>query len=556
MDDIIIVSADENEALEHLEIVLNLAASYNLTIKWKKCSFLKKKIEFLGYEIENGMFKASRSKTQDVDKFNEPRNVKELQRFLGFTGYFHKFIENYVSIAKPLSDLMRNDRDFIFGPEQRKSFATLKQKVKEHPVLMIFKKDAETELHCDASKYGTAAILMQRNPEDNEFHPVYYLSTKTSADQEKWISYELELYAIILALRKFRTYLLDIHFKIVTDCKALNTAKSKLEVRKIANWLMELQQYDYEIAHRPNPKMTHVDALSRMYIIERPSLLHQLKQAQDEDEHVKAIIEVLKQKPYDDYVIHNLLLCKYANSIYQIVVPDNMQMGLIKRFHEDGHFKNPKLQRMIEKEFYVPNLKQRIDQVVANCVPCILVDKKSGKKEGFLHPIPKNTLPLDTFHMDHLGPMPSTNKQYNHILAVIDAFTKFTWLFAVKSTTSLETIKKLEVITTTFGNPRRIITDRGTAFTANLFKEFCEKEDIEHILCTTGVPRANGQIERINRIVIGSLAKLTMNNPEDWFSSVATIQRYLNTSYQRSIQTTPFELMFGLPMKNQLNEIT
>lgn len=159
--------------------------------------------------------------------------------------------------AKPLSDLMRKDIKFHFGSEQSKSFETLKQKVEDRPVLQIYRRDAETELHTDAYKFGIAAILMQRCVDDNEFHPVYFSSNRTSREQEKWFSYELELYAIKEAVAKFRQYLLDIHFTIVTDCEALKTAMSKRDVRKISGWLMELQEYDFKIVHLAGSKMQH-----------------------------------------------------------------------------------------------------------------------------------------------------------------------------------------------------------------------------------------------------------------------------------------------------------
>lgn len=82
--------------------------------------------------------------------------MKELQRFLGFTGYFRRLIENYARIAKPLSDLTRNDTKFAFEHDQRTAFETLKTKICERPVLMLYNKQAETEVHTDTSKYGTA----------------------------------------------------------------------------------------------------------------------------------------------------------------------------------------------------------------------------------------------------------------------------------------------------------------------------------------------------------------------------------------------------------------
>lgn len=549
MDDIIIIANNDDEAIKRLEIVLNQAASYNLNINWKKCDFLKRNIEVFGNEIENGTIKSSSSKIKAVNKYPEPKNIKELQRFLGFANYFRKFIDNYAFLAKPLTDLTKKDIKFKLGDEEKNAFQTLKSKIVERPVLMIYQPNAETQLHTDASKFATAAILMQRNPEDNEFHPVLFMSKVTTKDQQKWFSYELEMYAIFLAITKWRNYLIDLKFTVITDCEALKTAMNKQEVRKISNWIMTLQSFDFTIAHRPGSKMLHVDALSRIHYIQSASISHQLRKAQKDDEFVSSIIKTLTEKPVDDYVMHNGLLCKFADSLYQIVVPDAMAFSIISKVHQDGHFKHQKLESLIKKEFFIQNLSRKIDAVITNCIECILCNKKGGKKEGFLHPINKDPIPLDTFHMDHLGPMPSTNKNYAHILAVIDSFTKFTWLFPTKSTTTEETLSKLKLITDTFGNPRRIITDKGTAFTSNAFQQLCQKEDIELIHCTTGVPRGNGQIERIHRIVIGSLSKLSMEDPEKWFAHVTDVQKSLNSTHQRAINTTPFELMVGTRMR-------
>ncbi|GFS81657.1 transposon Tf2-9 polyprotein [Trichonephila clavipes] len=95
-----------------------------------------------------------------------------------------------------------------------------------------------------------------------------------------------------------------------------------------------------------------------------------------------------------------------------------------------------------------------------------------------------------------LRPLPSTNKNYNHILSIIDAFTKFLWLYPVKSTSSRDALEKLKQQDITFGN-HRIITDKGTVFTSKEFREYCENENIQH-LSITGIPRRNGQIERIH----------------------------------------------------------
>lgn len=551
MDDIVVIANTEDEAIERLEMVLNLAASYNLQIKWKKCKFLMKKIEILGHEIEDGNIKASESKTKDVNKYPVPKNKKELQRFLGFANYFRKFIDNFAFISKPLSDLMRNEARFQIGERERNAFESLKQIITQRPVLMIYRPEAETQVHTDASKFATAAILMQRSSDDNEFHPVMFMSNKTTEAQEKWFSYELEMYAVFSALTKWRNYLIDIKFTVITDCEALKTATDKSDVRKISAWLMVLQSYDFSIIHRSGTKMQHVDALSRINLIQNTSIIHQLKLAQEQDSHIATIIDIIKEKPLDDYVMHNGLLCKFTNSEYRIVVPELMETNIISKAHREGHFKRQKLEALISKEFFIQNLPIKIDSVVRNCIECILCNRKEGKMEGFLYPINKEPIPFDTFHLDHLGPMPSTNKNYAHILAIIDSFTKFVWLFPVKSTTANETINKLKIVTNVFGNPRRIIADRGTAFTSNIFKEFCREEDIQLNFCTTGVPRGNGQIERINRIIISTLSKLSIENAEKWFKHVEDVQRVINSTHQRTINTTPFELMFGVKMRKK-----
>lgn len=113
---------------------------------------------------------------------------------------------------------------------------------------------------------------------------------------------------------------------------------------------------------------------------------------------------------------------------------------------------------------------------------------------------------------------------------MVDAFTKFTWLYPVKTITADETIDKLKLQAITFGNPRRIVSDRGAAFMSNAFAEYCEIEKIEHSKITTGVPRANGQVERTNRTIIPVLTKLYIDNPMDWWKHVGRAQQMVNAS--------------------------
>ncbi|GFS92149.1 retrovirus-related Pol polyprotein from transposon 297 [Trichonephila clavipes] len=180
MDDIVIPAANESQALEYLKIVLQVACDYGLEINFKKCQFLHNKIEFLGHIIENGRLFPSPSKTKAVINYPDLKNIKDVHRFLGLTGYFRKFLPSYSTIAKPLSDLLRKDSLFQFYAEQQTAFQKLKYLVSQKPVLSIFNQNSPTEIHTDASIDGLGAVLLQNSIHDNQFHPVFYMSKKTS----------------------------------------------------------------------------------------------------------------------------------------------------------------------------------------------------------------------------------------------------------------------------------------------------------------------------------------------------------------------------------------
>ncbi|GBN36639.1 Retrovirus-related Pol polyprotein from transposon 17.6, partial [Araneus ventricosus] len=235
MDDLIIPAKDEDEERWNFWVTLLKTEQYALQLQ----------------------------KTIAVKKFPVPTTVKQVQSFLGLTGYFRKFIPAYSKIVKPLSDLIRSDNPFVFEQPQIEAFEKLKKLLTESPVLSIFQQGKTTELHTDASQQGYGAVLLQE-AEDGKLHPVQYMSKKTTPAEEKYSSYELEVLAVVNALRKFRTYLMGNHFKIITDCSAFQRTMDKKDlVTRIARWALLLEEFDYEIVHRSGQRMQHVDALSR-----------------------------------------------------------------------------------------------------------------------------------------------------------------------------------------------------------------------------------------------------------------------------------------------------
>ena len=135
-----------------------------------------------------------------------------------------------------------------------------------------------------------------------------------------------------------------------------------------------------------------------------------------------------KKGQVEGYIIRGGILFKESEDGIRLVVPKSMRTQIIRRAHENGHFAAEKTEAVIKRDYWFRRMREKVNRVVQNCVDCILAEKKQGRLEGFLHTIDKGEVPLDTFHIDHLGPLPSTKKRYHYILVVVDAFSKFVWL--------------------------------------------------------------------------------------------------------------------------------
>ncbi|GFY17673.1 hypothetical protein TNCV_1074081 [Trichonephila clavipes] len=294
---------------------------------------------------------------------------------------------------------------------------------------------------------------------------------------------------------------------------------------KIARWALMLEEFDYEVCHRPGRQMKHVDVLSRypIMMISSHDITQKNKEAQNKDEFISQLKSAIKITPSDEYFLKNEILYKLHKNSELVVVPEMMQREIVLHTHAQGHFASKKTESIVSQEFYIPRLTKIVQDVITNCVPCILSSR----------------------------PLPSTKKCYKHLFTVTDSFSKFVWIYPVKSTSTKDALDKLILQQTIFGNPSKIITDKGSAFTSTEFQKFCQEESIEHFQITTGVPRGNCQIERMHETIIPVLIKLTIEEPEKWFKHVHRLQRILNSTTTRSTKFTPFEVLIGVKMKQK-----
>jgi len=226
IDDILIPSKSVDENIQTLKETLILLKRYGYEINYKKCLFLKTKIEFLGYVISHNEASLSPRHTEAINKFKQPTNVHEVQRFLGLTSYFRKFIKDFSLKARPLHNLLRKNAPFDFDRSCVESFELLKKELITHPVLALYDPTAETELHTDACSQGLGGVLLQKQ-KTGTWSVIAYFSRSTNSAETRYHSYELEMLAIVRAVERFHLYLYGLNFTIVSDCNALVYAVNK-----------------------------------------------------------------------------------------------------------------------------------------------------------------------------------------------------------------------------------------------------------------------------------------------------------------------------------------
>lgn len=189
-------------------------------------------------------------------------------------------------------------------------------------------------------------------------------------------------------------------------------------------------------------------------------------------------------------------------------------------------------------------MRKYVKRFIDCCLPCAYNKVPSGKKSGLLNIIEKIATPMDTLHIDHLGPFVMSSKRNSYLIVAVDGYTKFVFMKPVRNAKIGPVINFMTEIFNIFGSSRRIICDRGSCFTSKEFTKFCDDLNIKRILNATATPRANGQVERYNRTILSSIATMTENELK-WDCCISSICFGLNSTVNKSTGKTPYELVMG-----------
>ncbi len=276
LDDVIIFSDSYEQHIERLELVFLKLRQCGLKLSPKKCSFLKDKVKYVGHIVSSEGIEADPAKIEKVVNWPRPVNAEEVRQFLGFAGYYRRFVANFSAVARPLTDIMPttapkkrrsksspSPRVWHWGPEQEEAFQSLKDILSSPPVLGFPDFTRPFELHVDACQKGLGAVLCQE--QDGRKRVIYYASRGLSKTEQHYPAHKLEFLSLKWAItEKFYDYLYGQKFTVLTDNNPLTYVLTSAKLDATGHrWLAALSSFNFEIKYRPGNGNTDADAMSR-----------------------------------------------------------------------------------------------------------------------------------------------------------------------------------------------------------------------------------------------------------------------------------------------------
>jgi hypothetical protein len=258
IDDILIYSKSESDHEEHLRLVLQKLRDNQLYAKFSKCEFWIDKVPFLGHIISNGGIAVDPAKVKEIMEWSVPTTVTEIRSFLGLAGYYRRFIEGFSKISKPITSLLEKGREFKWDEKCQDNFDQLKKRLMSPLVLVMPDLQKGFDIYCDACGQGLGCVLMQ------EGHVIAYASRQLRKHELNYPTHDLELAAVVHALKIWRHYIMGTKCQVYTDHKSLKYifTQKDLNLRQ-HHWLELIKDYDLEIHYHPGKANLVAYALSR-----------------------------------------------------------------------------------------------------------------------------------------------------------------------------------------------------------------------------------------------------------------------------------------------------
>lgn len=581
LDDILIFSKTLEEHRKHVHAVLEKLEKADLRVSPDKSAFHKQEVEFLGFVIRPNEIRMDPAKITSIKEWPTPKNVKDIQSFLGFGNFYRRFIQGYSAIVNALTKLTRKDIPFAWRQEQQRAFDTLKERFTTAPILVTFDPERPITVETDASDYAIGACLSQ--PDDNgKLHPVAFYSRSMSPAELNYDIHDKELLAIVAAFKQWKVYLEGPKHQvsILTDHKNLiYFTSTKVLNRRQVRWSEELAVFNYKITYQKGSENNRADALSRRsdYLENKKPISQAIFALQPngdiehntqrlaatfqiQETHWKqdilngyandAFAKTLEATPSRDFTRDSDNLWIIDNRVY---VPLAMHQRIIREIHDQDHQGVGRTMERIMRHYYVPRLRNKVEDFVKSCDTCQRSRHERHKPYGLLQPLPAPPGAWKSISMDFITDLPrsttwTTKDTFDTILVVVDRLTKYVYFLPFYKTGTARQLAQLlvERVFCNHGTPSDIVSDRDKLFLSHFWQTTMELLNVRTKLSTSFHPQTDGQTERTNQTLEQYLRAFVNYKQTNWASLLPIAQFTCNTYCNASTTISPFQAVYGI----------
>ncbi|XP_075088504.1 uncharacterized protein LOC142170482 [Nicotiana tabacum] len=492
IDNILVYSKNREDHYKHIRIVMQILKERQLYAKLSKCEFWLNEVAFLGHIVSFEGVKVDPSKIQAIVDWKLPKTPTEIRSFLGLAGYYRRFVKGFSIIASPLTKLLGKYAKFVWDDKCQESFEKLKSLLTQAPILSLPAKGKDYMVYSDASHRGLGCVMMQ------EGKVTAYASRKLKSHELNYPTHDLELAAIVFALKIWRHYLYGEKCHIFTDHKSLK-------------WLELIKDYDCTIDYHPGKANVVADALSRNSLASltlshlsllleiramnvclsfnsngsiianspvKPVLLEQVQEAQKLDEKLVKRVEEVQNGRELDFSLRKDGTLFYKN---RLCVPndDELRKQILIEAHSSPYAMHPggtKMYRTIKEHYWWSGMKKDIAEFISKCLVCQQIKVEHQVPAGLLQPLSIPEWKWERITMDFVSGLPRTQRNYDAIWVIVDRLTKSAHFLAIRMDYSLERLAELYIneIVKLHGIPVSIVSDRDPRFTSRFWSSLQE----------------------------------------------------------------------------------
>ncbi|GJT71302.1 putative reverse transcriptase domain-containing protein [Tanacetum coccineum] len=378
-------------------------------------------------------------------------------------------------------------------------------------------------IYCDASKKGLGAVLMQREK------VISYASRQLKIHEKNYTTHDLELGAVVFALKIWRHYLYG------------------------TKWLELLSDYDYDIRYHPGKANVVVDALSRKE--REPPLRDEArgKNSEHSGEDVGGMLvenakfpEAIREQKLEPRADGTLCL----NGRSWLPCYGDLRTVIMHESHKSKYSIHPgsdKMYQDMKKLYWWPNMKADIATYVNKCLTCAKVKAEHQRPSGLLVQPKIPEWKWDNITMDFVTKLPKTSQGYDTIWVIVDRLTKSAIFTPMRETDPLDKLARLYLkeVVTRHGIPVSIICDRDPRFASNFWRSLQNALGTNLDMSTAYHPQTDGQSERTIQTLEDMLRACAIDFGKGWVNHLPLVEFSYNNSYHASIKAAPFEALYG-----------